>query len=191
MNNPILQIVYVAIASLVPLGFLCLLVLRQYKKLRTLRPEKSFNYGLFDLWIGCLGLTPSVMFCAYILQQNVFKDYSILAFCASVVAAQIAGLALGKLQVDFSPQSKREPLLNSAMSIVMGAIIGLPLSIPVYFVLMASIFGTPLSGVLLAFGAMVGMDSVIDFWDIASHGRDMTTANRRKLPPKKSNEKTD
>lgn len=116
------------------LFFLCL---RYWRNFRSAHPERRFNYRITDIWAAMAGLTPSLALIAFIGRMRAHEaahDAEGLTMIAALLASsQIAGLFIGRLNIEIPPHTGAETAFASAVSIITGAFIGMVLCPVIFF----------------------------------------------------------
>lgn len=128
-------------------AFYLTLIARHYLlKLKRSGAAKTFNFRITDIWAAMVGLAPTIATLIAMLEDGPVgrglqtgEVLSIAAFVGIMAGGQVVGLIIGRIHIELPPHSGAQTAMDSAISIVTGALIGLFLPI-LYFTLAAIFF---------------------------------------------------
>lgn len=104
------------------LAFLLLVGRYYWIRFKKNNPQLNFNYRITDIWAATLACTPSFLLLKFALDTF---DTSLLAMFVAVLLGQVAGLMIGRVHIEIPPHQGAKNAVESAISIVAGALVGI------------------------------------------------------------------
>lgn len=130
MSSDIGRLVLIVIIGAIILAGCAFLFVRHYW-LQFQRVGRRFNYRITDIWAAMLGIAPSIVAATVFLSSTESPNFrweqarGPLLSIVALAVFQIAGLAVGRIDIELPPHFGARNGFESGVSIVTGALIGL------------------------------------------------------------------